>query len=161
IKVKQFKDSEKSIRYKIWGAIRELCNAEFEAFSKYENDDKIIYEQYQLELNTIKEQGDNNNKKIKELRDQISNIDATIDSINQRLKLLGIYGFSIKKHTESNDKYIISRSENTTDKDVYRSLSEGEKTLITFLYFLECCKGKTDKNDTDMRDVFIVIDDPI
>ncbi|EMA4243478.1 AAA family ATPase, partial [Salmonella enterica subsp. enterica serovar Infantis] len=161
IKVKQFKDSEKSIRYKIWGAIRELCNAEFEAFSKYENDDKIIYEQYQLELNAIKEQGDNNNKKIKELRDQISNIDATIDSINQRLKLLGIYGFSIKKHTESNDKYIISRSENTTDKDVYRSLSEGEKTLITFLYFLECCKGKTDKNDTDMRDVFIVIDDPI
>lgn len=161
IKVKQFKDSEKSIRYKIWGAIRELCNAEFEAFSKYENDYKIIYEQYQLELNTIKEQGDNNSKKIKELRDQISNIDATIDSINQRLKLLGIYGFSIKKHTESNDKYIISRSENTTDKDVYRSLSEGEKTLITFLYFLECCKGKTDKNDTDMRDVFIVIDDPI
>ena len=65
IKVKQFKDSEKSIRYKIWGAIRELCNAEFEAFSKYENDYKIIYEQYQLELNTIKEQGDNNSKRSK------------------------------------------------------------------------------------------------
>ncbi|MFP1559147.1 AAA family ATPase [Escherichia coli] len=61
---------------------------------------------------------------------------------------------------ELKDKYIISRDGNNRKQDVYRSLSEGEKTLITFLYFLECCKGKTNENDTDMRDKLIVIDNP-
>lgn len=57
--------------------------------------------------------------------------------------------------------YIISRSDKDENDDVYKSLSEGEKTLITFLYFLECCKGKTDKDDEDNRDNLIIIDDPI
>lgn len=160
-KVKQFKKSENIISGKIWGAIRDFCSHEFEIFSKHEKDYKENYDKVQKDIEEISVKGRSIADEIRVLRDNVSNIETTINSINMRLKNLGITGFSIKKHSESEDKYIISRNENTENQDVYRSLSEGEKTLITFLYFLECCKGRTDKNDNDMRSAFIVIDDPI
>ncbi|QMM53147.1 AAA family ATPase [Enterobacter sp. RHB15-C17] len=161
IKVAKFKDSENAIRSQIWSAIRSFCSTELDSLKNFDKTYKDNNEKIYGEMKEIEKQGKENTDKIKELRDQISNIDETIDSINLRLKSLGINGFSIKKHNINKDMYVISRSEQTENIDVYKSLSEGEKTLITFLYFLECCKGKTDKNDTDVRDNFIVIDDPI
>ncbi|KFC80571.1 AAA family ATPase [Buttiauxella agrestis] len=161
IKVRTFKTSENSIRGRIWGGIRDLCNPEFETLSELEKSHNENYKKIKLETDEITKQGKKNNEEIKALRDQVSNIDLTIDSINLRLKNLGIHGFNITKHNESEDKYIISRTDKPENENVYRSLSEGEKTLITFLYFLECCKGKLNKDDVDMRDTFIIIDDPI
>ncbi|WP_312805403.1 AAA family ATPase [Atlantibacter hermannii] len=161
IKVEKFKETEISFKSKIWIALRAFCTPELNAFSVYEKSFNDNHKKILGEMKEIENQGKDNAKKIKELRDQISNIDETIDSINLRLKSLGINSFSIKKHDENKDMYIISRSEKDENNDVYKSLSEGEKTLITFLYFLECCKGKTDKNDEDNRDNLIVIDDPI
>lgn len=161
IKVAKFKETEISIKSKIWVALRSFCSPELNALSVYEKSFNDNHKKIFDEMKEIENQGKDNTKKIKELRDQISNIDETIDSINLRLKSLGINSFSIKKHDENKDMYIISRSEKDENNDVYKSLSEGEKTLITFLYFLECCKGKTDKNDEDNRDNLIVIDDPI
>ncbi|WP_261641142.1 AAA family ATPase [Erwinia mallotivora] len=47
------------------------------------------------------------------------------------------------------------------DTPVFGSLSEGEKTLIAFLYFLETCTGRKSRDDNDQRKRLIVIDDPI
>ncbi|RRO10167.1 AAA family ATPase [Pectobacterium aquaticum] len=160
-KVRKFKENENSIKGKIWGGIRDLCNAEFEKLNEQETAIKAEHERIDKEIEDIVKNGKENNKKIKELRSQVSNIDETIDSINLKLKSLGITGFSIEKHYEAENSYAISRPEPYDGDNVYKSLSEGEKTLITFLYFLECCKGKTDKNDEDERDLFVVIDDPI
>lgn len=160
-KVKKFKESEKNIKSKVWGVVRDFCNVDYETLYQNEVTYTKEHDKIQKEIDEVVEKGKDNSTKIKELRSQVSNIDSTIDSINLKLKNLGIVGFNIRKHTESEDKYIISREENPANDNVYKSLSEGEKTLITFLYFLECCKGKTDKEDEDVRDAFIVIDDPI
>lgn len=160
-KVREFKDNENSIKGKIWGGIRDLCNEEFERLNQQENSINAEYEKINKDIDDIVRNGKENSNKIKELRSQVSNIDETIDAINSRLKTLGITGFHIEKKTESENSYVISRSEAYDGENVYKSLSEGEKTLITFLYFLECCKGKTEKNDEDERDLFVVIDDPI
>lgn len=160
-KVKKFKESEKNIKSKVWGVVRDFCNVDYETLYQNEATYKKEHDEIQKEIDDIVKRGKDNSTRIKELRSQVSNIDSTIDSINLKLKNLGIVGFNITKHTESEDKYIISREENPANDNVYKSLSEGEKTLITFLYFLECCKGKTDKEDEDARDAFIVIDDPI
>ncbi|KHH46100.1 AAA family ATPase [Escherichia coli] len=160
-KVKRFNNSEIDIREKMWAAIRDLCSAEFEILSDCERNFQEKYENAASFMQEIKRKEEINTNEINEPRNKTSSVDATIDAINSRLKFLGISGFSIDKHAELKDKYIISRDGNNRKQDVYRSLSEGEKTLITFLYFLECCKGKTNENDTDMRDKLIVIDDPI
>lgn len=160
-KVKKFKETESAIKNKIWLALRNLCTPELNALTVHDKTFTGNHKEILDEMKEIENQGKENTKSIKELRDQISNIDETIDCINLRLKSLGINSFTIKKHDKNKDMYLISRSDKDEDNDVYKSLSEGEKTLITFLYFLECCKGKTDKNDEDNRDNLIIIDDPI
>lgn len=161
LKVAKFKETENSVKNKIWPALRDFCSPELNTLAAHEKNFQDNYKKTLDEMKEIENQGKENAKSIKELREQISNIDETIESINLRLQSLGINGFSVKKHEENKDMYIISRSDKDKNNDVYKSLSEGEKTLITFLYFLECCKGKTDKDDEDNRDNLIIIDDPI
>ncbi len=160
-KVAKFKESESAIKNKVWLALRNFCSPELNALAAQEKIFTVNHKKTLDEMKEIEIQGKENTGKIKELRDQVSNIDETIEFINLRLKSLGINSFSIKKHDTNKDMYIISRAGKAENHDVYKSLSEGEKTLITFLYFLECCKGKTDKNDEDNRDNLIIIDDPI
>lgn len=160
-KVKRFNITEKQIQGKIWGALRDFCNSEFEMLEKNQAENKNKIDALQKEMDNIEQSGTQNNNEIKSLRDQVSNIDTTIESINSKLKNLGINCINIIKHPTVKNSYVISRPDDSSSKNVYKSLSEGEKTLITFLYFLECCKGRTDENMTDTRDSLIVIDDPI
>lgn len=84
------------------------------------------------------------------------NIDAAIEKINTDLSNLGINSFKITKHQDT--LYQIARDgEPVSD---FKTLSEGEKTVISFLYFVELCKGKKSAADTSSRKI-IVIDDPI
>ena len=95
-------------------------------------------------------------------RNKITNIDLSILNINRQLNELGLIGFQIEIiSSNNNQRYKIVRADDQGD-DVYHSLSEGEKTLITFLYFLECSKGATnDKSAVVLNRRIIVIDDPI
>lgn len=69
---------------------------------------------------------------------------------------LGITDFKIKYH--SANLYKIVRGEN--EEKIFRSLSEGEKMIISFLYFIELCRGKKESTETGKKKI-IVIDDPI
>ncbi|HTG64743.1 MAG TPA: AAA family ATPase [Flavobacterium sp.] len=87
---------------------------------------------------------------------QTVNIQEAVKNINDGLIDIGITDFKIKHY--SDNLYKIVRGEHI-DK-VFRSLSEGEKMIISFLYFLELCKGKKEATETGKKKI-IVIDDPI
>jgi len=92
---------------------------------------------------------------------KITNIDLSIKNINGQLRELGLQSFQLKKASDDSQHYKIVR-EGEVDEDVYNTLSEGEKTLITFLYFLESCTGATNQDSTVILNRrIIVIDDPI
>lgn len=100
---------------------------------------------------------------IKVKRDEIStlqkstvNIDAAIASINNGLLNLGITDFSITKHHDA--LYKIVRKE--IESAEFLSLSEGEKMIISFLYFCELCRGKRSATETKKKKI-VIIDDPI
>lgn len=93
---------------------------------------------------------------ISEQQKQTVNIEEAVNNINNGLIDIGITDFQIKNYSEN--LYKIVRGENI-DK-IFRSLSEGEKMIISFLYFLELCKGKKEATETGKRKI-IVIDDPI
>lgn len=116
-------------------------------------------------------------KKIKELDDKISkinsdltiskeqiiaaqmqtvNVDEAVNAINASLRELGIDDFKVGKHSEN--LYRVIRAGDS--KDAFHTLSEGEKMLISFLYFCELCKGKSSVMDTQTQRI-AVIDDPI
>ncbi|MBZ7208415.1 AAA family ATPase [Klebsiella michiganensis] len=160
-KVKDFNKTEKIIKGTLWAGINDYCVGDLENYRKHKSALRLEIEKVDKELETITKKGKEVSKRITELREGVSNIDTTIDSINKRLKSLGIDSFNIVKHSNNDEKYVIARTDNPSMTSVYRSLSEGEKTLITFLYFIEYCRGKTDKSDSDSREPFVIIDDPI
>ena len=103
-------------------------------------------------------QDDINSEKlvISEAQKDTINIDQAIENINSGLLELGIQDFKIVKYSES--LYRIVR-ENQSE-DAFLTLSEGEKMIISFLYYCELCMGKIGPDDTDTTRI-AVIDDPI
>lgn len=93
---------------------------------------------------------------ISMLQKSTVNIEEAIDSINRGLVQIGISDFSIAKHDDT--LYKIVRFGNSTAD--FSSLSEGEKMIISFLYFCELCKGKRNAAEVPGQKV-VVIDDPI
>jgi wobble nucleotide-excising tRNase len=93
---------------------------------------------------------------IAEQQKQTVNIEEAITNINNGLIDLGITDFKIQKY--SDNFYKIVRGEK--QEKVFRSLSEGEKMIISFLYFIELCRGKKEATETGKKKI-IVIDDPI
>jgi wobble nucleotide-excising tRNase len=126
------------------------------------------YQQKSEYINRKIEDLDNNIKSIdqeikgkenerEEERKKTRNIEEAIAHINQNLLELGIDGFKIEKCDKT--KYRLVRNAGESE-DIFRSLSEGEKMIISFLYFKEFCEGnERDSSSTDKK--IIVIDDPI
>ena len=79
-------------------------------------------------------------------------MDTAVDAINADLLDLGIDGFSVKKHSEN--LYRIVRAGESMD--AFHSLSEGEKMIISFLYFCELCKGKSSADDTHDQRIVVI-----
>lgn len=119
--------------------------------------------QYQSQLTTIRGEIETINDAIKVQKARIAkaqketvNVDEAVDAINARLIDIGVDDFKVVKHSDS--LYKIVRSSDS--ENVFHSLSEGEKMIISFLYFCELCKGRTSADDTDTKRI-AVIDDPI
>ena len=83
-------------------------------------------------------------------------LQPTIDNINRVLRLIGVTNFSIQKSIDGLG-FQIKRKDGTLAGE---TLSEGEMTLITFLYFMQLVsEGGQDQHQVEGR--IVVIDDPI
>lgn len=101
----------------------------------------------------------NKANKVTEIRDlekQTTSVQPTIDGINQLLTSFGFQGFKLTK-TTSGTSYKLVRSNGT---DAKATLSEGEKTFVTFLYFYHLLKGSESDSGMTM-DRIVVFDDPV
>ncbi|UVJ46575.1 AAA family ATPase [Pseudomonas sp. LS1212] len=96
------------------------------------------------------------NEKIADLRKQTVNIEESIQNINLALLEIEIDGFSVVKYSDS--LYRIARS--ADNANAFHSLGEGEKTVISSLYFIELCKGQKTAASVPLAKI-VVIDDPI
>lgn len=93
---------------------------------------------------------------IVELQKTTVNIEEAITNINNGLIQLGITDFSIEKHLDN--QYRVVRGAQSSS--IFTSLSEGEKMIISFLYFCELCRGKKSATETNKKKI-AVIDDPV
>jgi len=93
-------------------------------------------------------------------RAETTNVDQSVESINQWLQTLGLKGFELIKEDSAVPQYRLHRPGQIDG--VFKTLSEGEKTLISFLYFLEVCNGELNAAGGGLKsERIIVIDDPI
>lgn len=150
--------------------VKESIKKEFWKFQRREYDTTLST--YEAAAKAHKKDTTDNNKKKEDVEKQrkqqrsiiaanqkeVINIDEAITHINNNLQSIGITDFHIVK-CEGESAYRISRAEEGEER-VFNTLSEGEKMLISFLYFIETCTGRKSADEPEKKKI-IVIDDPI
>lgn len=97
------------------------------------------------------------NNNIVALSKNVTSVQPAVDEINRLLSAYGFTGFKIVSSPDQKNFYAIRRDNGDLAHD---TLSEGEITFITFLYFVQLAKGAIDE-DSVTDDRVIVVDDPI
>ncbi|GAA8134194.1 AAA family ATPase [Helicobacter pylori] len=114
-------------------------------------------------ISNLNEEIRENQEKIKKLENEIRELEKNmmsikpiVNEINALLKGYGFTNFGLAC-TEDEKSYRIQRENGQL---VGETLSEGEVTFITFLYYYHLVKGSLKENDISKNKV-LVIDDPI
>lgn len=93
-------------------------------------------------------------KRLLELK--FSSDQRAIENINEKLKYFHQLGFELGYHKlERDGEYCIQDKDG--DKRLVKTLSEGEKNIIAFLWFIEHLQDK----EQDLGDKIVVFDDPM
>jgi len=87
----------------------------------------------------------------------ITSVKPTVDEINRILASFGFTSFKLAVAGERRDMYRIVRLDGS---DAAKTLSEGERSFITFLYFYHMLAGSTSGTGTTVEKV-VVFDDPV
>lgn len=94
---------------------------------------------------------------LRQLRAQTTSSEATIQTINEMLEMSQFHSFKLEKAQHTKDGYRIVRDDGQT-ADI-ATLSEGERTFITFLYFYHSLSEVRQDGETER--ICAVVDDPI
>lgn len=97
-----------------------------------------------------------NVKNREEEEKRFTNIKETAEQINGLLQRFGFANFRVSV-TDDNKSYQVVRNDGTLAND---TLSEGEASFLTFLYFYHLMNGSFDSTGVNDRRI-VVIDDPI
>jgi wobble nucleotide-excising tRNase len=154
--IENIKQEKETLVSQIWRAIIEEIKPNYNIYSKKKNGLKEAITNLTTDLEKLKSDEQNKLEEIHSLEKQITSIKPTIIEINKLLLSFGFSSFSLLESAE-NGFYKIARP---NGEDVERTLSEGEKTFITFLYFYYLLKGSnTESGITENR--VVVFDDPV
>ncbi|MFP1888882.1 AAA family ATPase [Lonsdalea quercina] len=94
---------------------------------------------------------------VAELSRDTTSVQPAVDEINRLLRAYGFLNFEIVPSQQLENHYVIQRQNGEL---AFESLSEGEVTFITFLYFVQLANGALTQ-DAVAQSRVVVIDDPI
>ena len=157
-RIADIKGSKSKIRDSFWCLMRKEYNSVIELYAANEKAYEQSVKNAQRELQTKTSEINTNTALIEENRKKAVNIDEAVENIKNGLIDIGITDFTIEKYSEEEALYRLKRED--LDEDVFKTLSEGEKMVISFLYFIELCKGESTAEKASNKKI-VVIDDPI
>lgn len=112
---------------------------------------------YNTELEQLRQKCTELEQQITQYESTLTSIKPTITRINQLLEEHKYDGFRLAESPVDTNCYQIVRNDGTP---AGITLSEGEATLITFLYFMQLAKGALTQEDAGQPRI-LVIDDPV
>lgn len=157
-KIADIKGTKSKIKDRFWQLMRKKYNSVIELYAKNEKDYEQLVNNTQKDLETKISEINTNKELIEENRKKTVNIDEAVENIKNGLIDIGISDFTIEKYSEEEALYRLKRED--SDEDVFKTLSEGEKMVISFLYFIELCKGESIAEKASNNKI-VVIDDPM
>jgi wobble nucleotide-excising tRNase len=154
--VNNFNTEKNTLISSVWKFLCEDFKDDIQQFLTNKNGLEKGISNLESQLKIMGEESDKLDQEIKELSKNVTSIQPAIDEINRLLKSYGFLNFSIVPATEKGF-YQIQREDGTIAE---RTLSEGEITFITFLYYLQLAKGGVSE-ETVNEERILVLDDPI
>ena len=140
----------------VWKFVLEELKADLAAFNSAKNGlDKAITAMT-TQLTAARTDKAKKATEIGELEKRTTSVQPTIDGINSLLSSFGFQGFKLAKAINGTS-YKLVRLDGS---DAKATLSEGEKTFVSFLYFYYLLKGSTSDNGMT-TDRVVVFDDPV
>lgn len=157
-KIENIKGSLAAIKEKFWILMRSEYASIIELYNKAEktHEEELVKYEKALKKNQRDEIVQQNI--VTDNQKRTVNIDEAVINIKNGLIDIGITDFTIEKYSDDEALYHLKRE--GVGGNVFKTLSEGEKMVISFLYFIELCKGET-KTSSTLSNKIIVIDDPI
>lgn len=112
-----------------------------------------------IEAGLTKKRGDlaTAQQRLRDLEKGITSVQPTVSEINALLASFGFRGFKLATAGDQGNLYEIVRLDGS---NAVKSLSEGEKTFVTFLYFYHLIRGSVSESGMTSNRV-IVFDDPV
>ena len=147
----------KGLKNEFWQIQRKEYDQTISNYLTTEKSLKAEQERIKGQIDATQEKINKQKRIISTNRPKVSNIEKTIEKINSHLLDFGISDFKIVLHNQQEKTYKLQRGENSSH--IFKTLSEGEKTVISFLYFVELCIGEESQDEVKQK--IIVIDDPI
>ncbi|EOD4150462.1 Translation-disabling ACNase RloC [Vibrio cholerae] len=155
--VSNFKKEKELLVNQVWKFVLEKeLKAELQQYTKDSSSLQKAIQGLTVGISNKKARKIDKDAEIKALEKDTTSIQPTIDAINRLLKSFGFTSFTIGKSTKDRC-YSIVRGDGSCAKE---TLSEGEKTFISFLYFYHLLKGNFSEIGIT-TDRVVVIDDPV
>jgi wobble nucleotide-excising tRNase len=155
-KIDNAKTELENIKLSFWQILRHEYDQTIFNFNDIKNNSNNIIIQKNSEKDEKEQKIKGKDEERIEYQKSTVNIDEAVSNINQGLNDIGITDFYIEKYEDA--LYRIVRNE--SNSKIFSSLSEGEKMIISLLYFRELFRGKRIATEGKTRKIAI-IDDPV
>ncbi|RVZ50507.1 ATP-binding protein [Helicobacter pylori] len=154
--IKDIEKQKKICKEQTWKFLVNEFKSDIQEYNKKYCDSEKEIKELENEISENQEKIERLENEIRELEKNMVSIKPIVNEINTLLKGYGFANFSLGC-TEDEKSYRIQREDGQL---VGETLSEGEVTFITFLYYYHLTKGSLEENDISKNKV-LVIDDPI
>lgn len=154
--VSRISDERRTLKKQIWNFIVNEASSDIALYKKEKKN-------LENEIESLKSKIEEDERQRKALESELRTLQSTLTSviptqnlINGWLKEFGFTGFQLAVSSDEHS-YSLIRDDGTP---VNKSLSEGERNFVTFLYFYALLKGSQD-NSGNTPEQIVVIDDPV
>ncbi len=155
--VKNLSQERDLLTAKVWKYVLEQdLKADLAAYTATSNGLNSAITSLGTQISTANTDKATKTAEIRELEKLTTSIQPTIDCINALLSSFGFQGFSLAKALNGTCYKLVRQD----GSDAKTTLSEGEKTFVTFLYFYHLLKGSDSESGMTI-DRVVVFDDPV
>jgi len=155
--VTDFDNAKANFTVQVWTFLAEQVRDDFKAYNKKIKGLGKAVESLNKNVTQRQEKIEILKKELAELSKNTTSVQPAVDKINYLLKAYGFLNFEIVPSKGIPNHYVIQRENGELALD---TLSEGEVTFITFLYFVQLANGALTQ-EAVTEDRVLVIDDPI
>lgn len=155
-RISNIKEERDKARQKVWKYITNECKNDILNYQNRKKELEDAIQNIKYSILNITSEIKTTNDFICSLEKRLTSIVPTAEVINNVLKSYGITAFHLGIDDNKKNYHFI-REDGT---NAFCTMSEGERNLVTFLYFIFSLTGNTDESGHNF-DKIVVIDDPV